>query len=240
MRRIDNNRYIKIVYYAYINRNSNWRTIVSGQLLQLKAYGLLAEADLYVHITDTTNRFDDVIDTIKSVHKLAVITTSNENHFEYHALTLLYNLAWQYPDCIFIYFHTKGMSYNIPNRSAEEVTLLTRTFDHWQDTIELFDDKRINKIGLFPAKEVNDVKLKQRIYGGWIWFNYWYARGSYLVNCRLPELTTDRYLYEEWLGGGSNKYLRHDGYSLFKNAENVYFSANEAAIEMARLVHLIY
>jgi uncharacterized alpha/beta hydrolase family protein len=35
---------------------------------------------------------------------------------------------------------------------------------------------------------------------GWIWYNFWYARGSYLCQVEKPVLTARRHYYENWLG----------------------------------------
>ena len=40
--------------------------------------------------------------------------------------------------------------------------------------------------------------------GNWIWFNFWWARGTYLNTCEDPIITCDRYYYESWLGSGNN------------------------------------
>ncbi|WP_158797434.1 hypothetical protein [Pedobacter sp. L105] len=223
----------KLIYYAYINRNSNWKAVISGQLGQLKSYGLLDEADVYVHITDTTNVFDDVIDRLKDIVPHAVISTSNENRFEYHALKLAFDLAKEDPDTIFMYFHTKGMSYNIQSRTAEEIALLIGTFENWRKKLEPFQDPAINKVGLFPALEDMDHKFKSGSRGGWIWFNFWYARGNYLLSCGEPEIKTFRWYYEDWLGGMQDETTlsKKDCYNLYRmqNREGkTYFTAPES------------
>lgn len=196
----DPKKSIKLIYYAYINRNSNWEVIISGQLSQLKGLGLLDEADVYVHITDITNTFDDVIGVVKQLCTDVIISTSIENNFEYPAIRMVYDLAKETPDCIFIYLHSKGMSYNIGSRKPEEITLLTRTFEDWRRKLESFVDEKINKMGLFPAIGDDKDLEQQGVRGGWIWFNFWYAKGKYLLNCDEPLITENRYFFEHWLG----------------------------------------
>jgi hypothetical protein len=230
---------LKIVYYAYINRNSNWRVIVSGQLLQLKSYGLLDEADLFIHITDTTNAFEDIISFIHSITMDVKISTSNKNHFEYDGIKLVYDVARQNPDAIIIYFHTKGISYNIQSRTTEEYILLKGTFEDWRRKLQFFNDERINKMGLFPAIEDPVSKQISGASGGWIWFNFWYARANYMIkNCIEPGITTNRYYFEGWLAGPHEKQsmLKPDCKNLHLDSGNTYFTAKQACAELNKLV----
>jgi uncharacterized alpha/beta hydrolase family protein len=34
---------------------------------------------------------------------------------------------------------------------------------------------------------------------GWIWYNFWFARGSYIYNIEKPLKTKRRHYYEDWL-----------------------------------------
>ena len=229
----DPKKYIKIIYYAYINRNSNWSAIVSGQLQDLKSYGLIDEADLHVHLTDSTGVFADVKDTIWNVCKNATIYISSENNFEYPGIKLVYDLAILDPDCIYIYLHTKGMSYNVQSRIGQEQMLLSGTFQNWRKNMEPFNQKNIHKIGLFPALEDLDSKLHAGSKGGWMWFNFWYARGSYIATCEKPEVKSFRWYFEDWLGGVQNSetLTRMDCSNIYKiptRTDKTYFTALEA------------
>jgi hypothetical protein len=42
---------------------------------------------------------------------------------------------------------------------------------------------------------------------GWIWYNYWFARGSYVKLCKAPITTEYRHYYESWLGDCGDKSL---------------------------------
>jgi len=231
---------IKIVYYIYINRNSNWRGIVSGQLLQIKSYGMLDEASLYIHITDTEGKTNEVIKFIGEFVPDAVISTNTENLFEYPAISLVYNLAKQYPNDIFIYFHSKAMSYNITARRIDEVALFTKTFENWRKKLELFNNPQINKAGLFPAIGSNDDTEQTGVRGGWIWYNFWYARGNYILNCDEPLVTHDRYFFEHWLGLQNGILTINNDcaalYSAPKNNRN-YFTPAQANASLTELIN---
>lgn len=227
---------IKIVYYVYVSRDSNWRGIISGQLLQLKSYGILDEADLHVHITDTKDDTLPVVELIKALTVDAIITTSKENNFEFPAIKLVYDLAHQNPYSFILYLHSKGMSYNVHSRKNEEITLLKLTFENWRKKLQIFNDKRINKIGLMPAIGDNSDSEKQGTRGGWIWFNFWYARASYIINCDEPFITEDRYYFEHWLGLQNGKLIiTDDCFNLHKVKKQSYFTPSQASLELLNL-----
>ena len=227
------NRELNIVYYAYIDRQSAWREIISGQLQQLKSYGLFDDAELYVHVTDGQKRFDEVENFIRNIYPFAIFSCSSENRFEFDALKLVYELARLDPQSIYIYLHTKGMSHHIASRDIDEIALTTGTFQNWRENIEIFKNKNINKIGLFPAIEDYYRNPKSRSVGGWIWFNFWYATGTYLAKCSPPSITSNRYIFEEWLGGDQNDeaVASNDCYSIFSRS-NTYYNATEACTKL--------
>ena len=112
---LSNEKPFCIVYAVFINPNSNWRAIISGQLADIKKYGLLDEAELYIHIIDV-NHTKGMLQLVRKkagVH--AVITQSFTNQFEYPGIKLLYDCAAQHPHKTYLYFHTKGMSHDIKN-----------------------------------------------------------------------------------------------------------------------------
>jgi hypothetical protein len=59
-------------------------------------------------------------------------------------------------------------------------------------------------IGLFPSKS-NKKKF--------VWFNFFWSRGSYLTTCEDPKITSDRYYYEKWLETGNDGVI----YNLYEN-----------------------
>jgi hypothetical protein len=223
---------IKIVYYIYTSPNSNWRAIVSGQLYQLKSYGILSEADLYIHVTDSNNYLEEIKVLINSIVPAAIISASYKNQFEYPAIKLLYDLAIQYPDNNFIYFHSKGMTHNLHSRSLQEIMLLTKTFENWRKNIQLLNKEGINKVGLFSSEH------------GWIWYNFWYAKGRYLASCTAPEISDFRYYYESWLGlaDPNRQTPANDCINLFeiKNISKPYFTPVEADIYKENLMEKLF
>ncbi|MDN3581763.1 hypothetical protein [Mucilaginibacter flavus] len=223
---------VKIVYYIYISPNSNWRAIISGQLFQLKSIGILAEADLYVHVTDSYNYTKEVNTLIKSIVPDAIITTSVKNQYEYPGIKLLHDLATQHPDNKFLYFHSKGMTHNIHSRSLEEIMLFTKTFENWRRNLQFLNKPGIEKVGLFPSAE------------GWIWYNFWYANGKYLSDLPVPEISDFRYYYESWLAGADENHAEPatDCHNLFeiKNVTQNYFTPVEADVYKQNVMEKLF
>ena len=223
---------IKIVYYFFTSPNSNWRAILTGQLYQLKGYGILSEADLYIHVTDCNNYTAEIKEIINKIVPAAIIYTSAVNQFEYPAIKLAHDLAIQYPESTFLYFHSKGMTHNVHSRALEEVFLLTKTFENWRKNIQLINTENKQKAGLFSSKE------------GWIWYNFWYAKGAYLAKCSAPEITDFRYYYESWLGlANAERVLPADDcINLFriKNISKQYFTPVEADIYKGNLMEKLF
>jgi hypothetical protein len=223
---------IKIIYYFFTSPNSNWRAILSGQLYQLKSFGILSEADLYIHVTDCNNYIEEIAEIIRKIVPAAIVSTSFVNQFEYPAIKLTHDLALQYPASTFLYFHSKGMTHNLHSRSLQEILLLTKTFENWRKNIQLLNKGNKQKAGLFSSKE------------GWIWYNFWYAKGEYLAKCSAPEVSDSRYYYESWLGLANPERMSpvNDCLNLFKikNVSKQYFSPTEADIYKENLMEKLF
>ena len=223
---------IKIVYYFFTSPNSNWRAILSGQLYQLKSFGILSEADLYIHVTDCNNYIGEINDIISKIVPSAIVSTSFVNQFEYPAIKLTHDLAMQYPQSTFLYFHSKGMTHNLHSRSLQEILLFTKTFENWRKNIQQLNKENKQKAGLFSSKE------------GWIWYNFWYAKGQYLAECKAPKISDTRYYYEAWLGIAhpGRKSPANDCLNLFKikGASKHYFTPVEADIYKQNLMDKLF
>jgi hypothetical protein len=225
---------ISIVYYIFITPTSNWKAIIAGQLSDIKGFGLLDEADLYIHITDE-HHTDGVLDFVRKAagHK-ATIHHSFINQFEYPAIKLLHNLAKEQPGKTYMYFHTKGMSYAKKRRNDSERKLMAGTFKYWRRNMEAFQDPSVNKLGMFPAIDNPD-------WGGWIWYNFFIVKGSYLSQCRDVSLTENRHYYESWLAGYKDTIAVNDCYSLFTNKkENFSQQYTVASIDQLPAVYTNY
>ena len=133
----------------------------------------------------------------------------NENKYEYYGIKKLYNLALLEPNKYFIYLHSKGMfNYsNIDTRHIYEMSLTNGTLHNYKEIIQLFDDNPdIMKAALFPAEHHNN---------NFCWLNFYWSRGSYLITCKNPIITDNRYYYELWSESGNN--LMGNVYNIYEN-----------------------
>lgn len=219
-------RRIKLVYGVYVNPSSNWRSIIAGQLYDLKRFGLLDEADLHVVITNP-NRVRGVGDLIGDIcDDVASITSHHINRYEYWAIDKIWRLAQENPTSTIAYLHTKGMSYNIVERLKLERIVTEKTFRRWRMVEQLLGKSGVEKAGLFPSPH------------GWIWYNFWFATGKYLSRCEAPEFPSDersRYYYESWLYTGERNARGQDCYSQWTAEVGKTFMSKEAELAVHSL-----
>ena len=57
---------------------------------------------------------------------------------------------------------------------------------------------------------------------GWIWYNFWYARGSYIKYVERPIKTYRRHYYEDWLG----RKVKNENYIICDNERSYIFYEN--------------
>ena len=220
---------IIIVYNIYIdnNVNKNWKYIVLGQLKDLKKSNILKSIK-YINFTITANnkkymrRCVNLLKSyfiysklIKNQYIKFHITKKYINKYEYYSIYNVYKLALKNQNDIILYFHTKGMSHNRKRINIEK--LLTKSILNPDNIINFFiEHDNINKVGLFPSN------------GGFIWFNFWYVRCSYINKIECPIESDNRWYYEGWLANYKpNVDVNvNDCYSLFKN-NNQLFTGEE-------------
>ena len=71
---------------------------------------------------------------------------------------------------------------------------------NWEANLEkLYRLESINKVGILTGGN------------GWLWFNFWIARSSYLSNLEKPKKTNHACYYEDWLGRSMiNNYIQNN------------------------------
>ena len=198
-----------IVYYIYINPERNWKAIVGGQLEDLKT--IQFNSPIHIHIcSEQPDLIDECKHFIHGIRKKDLtIYSSTENQYEYPGIKLLYDLSQQNPESIFFYMHTKGMvRTNSETRSIEELRLFRSTIYYQNIIQDIFKNENINKVGLMPAES------------GFMWYNFFYVRGSYLTID--PEISPNRFYYEGYLSLSGTNYL--DCYSLLEKCICYYTS----------------
>lgn len=214
------NKSLFLLYFIYLNPDKNWRIILSEQFNDVIRTGIIEQSELHVVISgtlDAINEAKQILNTIFGKH--ISVTEVYENVYEFKAIIKIRELALIHPDKIFIYFHSKGMvNHNSTSyRTMVEINLTKNTFLNWETTLNIFEMfPNIQKAALFPSTD------------GFGWFNFWWARGSYLASCKPIEIPVnmveqDRFICECWLGTYGSK-TWEDCYSIVD--KNISFSAN--------------
>lgn len=214
---LDNQKYntLYVVYYIYLDDNNNWKNIVYHQLYDLKISNILDNDNnkLFIILCGNINNINNIKiaqNLIKNIINIECeISYVYDNNYEYPGINKVHELSILNPNIIFFYMHNKGISYsNI--RVLNEINSLRTNLVLWKKAINIFNNlDHINKIGLFPSS------------GGWIWYNFWFAKGSYISACNKPIITNDKYYYESWIGrNGSNTY--NDCYDIYNDCTKYY------------------
>lgn len=201
-----------VVYAIFLNPTHAWASLMTQQLLDLKTLGIAARADVHIAISaPAADGFDDACERLldegvavaHSVLPSAHIVRSAGNRYEYPGIRLWYELARKDPPGVvdvddaaqhhvLLYFHSKGMVNGESagqTRSDWNVRLTNSVIYPWQAVLAKFaSTPELMKAGYAAAPL------------GWIWFNFAYARASYLRTLVRPILTTRRWYYEDWLG----------------------------------------
>ena len=213
---------INIIYFACCNKNENYKNIINGQLDDIIYYGILKKAKLYVEFCcEDTKLIPDVIKFFQD--KLSnydyEIKFHTENRYEYYGIKKMYDLAILEPDKYFIYLQSKAIfNYNINQiyineRHNYEKTLTKGTLCDYENIIKIFNDNpNVMKAGLFPSNV-----HKQNF----IWLNFYWIKGKYLVTCENPIISDNRYYYETWSETGNNDMTLV--YNIYENNYKKYF-----------------
>lgn len=197
-----------IVYNGYIYpKRANWLALLSQQLDELNCNGLAKRAkQIYISLTiDHTGEFNRTsahlariaVATLQKIHPKASFDLTLENRYEYPAIRNVWDIAQalapvRAQNTIIIYMHSKGMSHKASDfrgtRMPLERMLFHATFDSWDHVLHMFHKHpSLNKVGAAPSPT------------GFVWYNMYYARASYVQSLVNPTISSNRYYYEAWL-----------------------------------------
>ena len=179
---------IKIVYFAYLVPDK-WETIVDEQLSSLHNLELYNIAkNIYFSVIGDDIEFEKLqIFLSKRYPKVEIKNRFTENYYEYPGLKTIYQIAEDDDNTVLLYFHSKGMT---SNQHETRKTLFKYTIENYQTYLDKFsDDQTIDVAGAIP--HIN----------GFIFFNFFWVRSSYIRNyCNRPEISDNRYIWEVWVG----------------------------------------
>lgn len=198
---------VYIVYFAFL-KPERWRHIVMPQMTDLKSSDLLQQgAHLHVVMSGEPKELEacesEVNKLLKNVTNKVQFTKTTKNLYEYPGIHMLYEKGRQYPEKIFLYFHSKGMVfYENDQRLLLEKLLTKKMVIGWKPILEVFQQNpQVAKVCLAPSPE------------GWCWYNFFWVRGKYFKGCNEPIISDNRYYYEDYLGRQC-KVIEGDAYSM--------------------------
>lgn len=212
----DTNNKIHIIYYAFIFQD-RWTYIVIPQLNDLINTQLLNISNLTIVLCGDKKNIYNCKNILTELFEANNISNYNiiysyNNLFEYAGINELYKQGNIYPDKILLYFHSKGMIFSNNNdkqRNSDEKKLFEIVIKDWKNILPIFDNNQnINKVSVGCSEQ------------GFCWYNFFWIRGSYLVNCNPPKISNDRYYYEHYIGieyNIKNDLPYSDCYNLFDN-----------------------
>ena len=205
---------ITVGYNIFIWPPQNWRFLIGSQLQDVADSQLHLCAQMVIAVTmpevvenrtyvDLQLMMQEAVSFVRShdAGKNAIIIQQHENLFEYPALHSLYQIAMNDTDFsaahnhLFVYFHTNGMvNHDIMTQRIDR-DIFNATFVPWRNIVQHFlKDDDIRVAGYLPSFE------------GFIWRNYWWARGDWLRT--LPKPPRDppqqgRWYHEYWISFAS-------------------------------------
>jgi hypothetical protein len=205
---------IHVVYFALIpsdrasHTTARWRSLISLQLSELNEWNISANAATIDVVLATPAHPDpfspdpelllhEAFALVRGILPGARVTRSPLNRFEYPGILALWELA-QYAiprqdahNHVVLYFHSKEMinHKNAPGRGFWNGRLSRVVVRDWRRIVARFAaDPGVNKAG-YHVSEL-----------GWVWWNFYWVRASYLLQLTRPTVSSYRHYYEFWLG----------------------------------------
>ena len=176
---------IYIVYYINCLCNKNWFSWLFNQI------NLVTYMNATIYIISTVNQSEEcefrkkILEIFPNVN----IECYYENEFEYRGIKKIRELGQIYNkrNDILLYFHSKGVtrytSYEL-NKNLK-YNIILKDIELIKEIFTIFPI--IDKIG-YSCGGI-----------GWIWYNFWYVRGSYVNNLEEPVKTNRRHYYEDYI-----------------------------------------
>lgn len=193
------------VYHVFCA--DGWQSLVKAQVEHLRTSGLLdATAKLYVSCVALHEGDVDILQQIVNSDKLKIISAvNNPRVFEYPALEFLREKA-EKEDCMFYYFHTKGVSFFTEKRKDHRFAKFKRRVDAWRILMEYFlMDKwqaaanvLLDGYDTYGCNRYPPKPAPYRMYAG----NFWWATSKYirtLPHFDYTALQNNRFYAEDWL-----------------------------------------
>ena len=197
---------LRIVYYINCLVNPNYFDWLKNQIALVYKY----DAIIYIMATIDNNSENEFKQKVWKNFPQVIIECNYKNNFEYDGIYKLWELGQIFNDKndIFLYFHSKGISRNsnYAQNKNDIYNIIFKDYELIKDIYNTFPT--INKIGYSCDK------------CGFIWYNFYFVRGSYVKNLERPIKTSRRHYYEDYLCRIVNK--EKDKYTLKEKKLNFY------------------
>lgn len=190
---------IRIVYFINCHINPNYAFMLCAQLKALRKTALLQRerCSLYVVSSGTEKHYSEVQLALYEI--FGKLPNVYQKHFsmdkyEYPGIYTVWQLGQESQEGYIIYFHARGLSRMKlgkfrRRRQWQEKRLFDRVIGEWRQNLTWLEHiPHAAKLGL------------NSIGGSWIWYNFWWARASYIACVEEPAITERRHYYEDWLG----------------------------------------
>lgn len=194
---------IGVVYFANLFAARDLEAGIHLVMTQLKdavALGLLGASDFFHVVICGSPEMKNVVG--ERLHHLCSgdarfhVLWHHENAHEYFGIQQVWERArlWAQEEDgvnrVILYFHSKGMTRT--RRGAPRDWTETQCFNlavrPWKAIVERFaSTPGVDKIGISCSQH------------GWLWFNFWWARATYLAQVERPIQTSRRHYYEDWV-----------------------------------------
>lgn len=177
----------KMVYYINCFVNPNYFDWILGHVPKVLNY---ESSKLYI-IANIAKSEESKFryDITKLYPNVTVECHYDQHEYEYRGILKVWELGQIHHsrNDIILYFHSKGVTRTDKfTKVGGEHNAILEDFNRIKEIFSIFPS--IDKIGLQAGGN------------GWIWCNFWFARGSYIVANEKPILTKRRHYYEDWLG----------------------------------------
>jgi hypothetical protein len=177
---------IHIVYFINCLVNDNYFDWLYNQLKLV----INMNGTIYVIATIDPCKEESFKSNVTLFFPNIIIICYYENEFEYRGIHKVWELGQIHnkPNDIILYFHSKGLTHHncYQQNKYDEYNIILYDINKIKEIFSIFP--KIDKIGYSSGGN------------GWIWYNFWYARGSYIFSVEEPIKTTRRHYYEDWLG----------------------------------------
>ena len=222
------------VYHVFCDKG--WRELVADQIGNLKRSGLWEKTErLYVSCIVNSDGEAAELRRLIGEDKAELISVETDPmKFEYPALEFI-RAKSRGEDCLFYYFHTKGVSYYGGDSSDRNFRRLRRNVLAWRHMMEhfIFTEWRVavnvlqSGYDTYGCYRLPPYPKPYYLYAG----NFWWVRSVYVR--RLPpfpeeRIAADRFIAEEWLYKGAPK-----DFSAFDTLANLYYVYMDEALYLS-------